>query len=378
MLTPARHIIAPVLMRFATALAYAPLLAITLACERRDADVRRTEQVVSNADQPIGVLVGLSSQRTLWIVSDHATGRVVADRSPLLVPRDSGFWWVGIAERCTVDTYDGGVNIDSGTFIGRHQATYATPVGRPAVVSLTGRSCDEAARQPGADGGECLSDTRHITFVSGSVLSAEERYTLSEQCSPAKYYTNGANRVTPLADSTRVPLAPLVPRETWAAAISRLADNEGCGVSEDVFVEQADSAWVARRQKGAWVASVWFDGPIICRGGRDLELGIPLPDSLTGGTNHPVPWASLQQQIPGVRDAAFSPNGDYVVSLVHDTLALARMRNGRIGATLLRVPVSVDDAFVMLRWASETEIAEWNRILPAIPSPVVRYQTKGP
>jgi phage terminase large subunit GpA-like protein len=75
--------------------------------------------------------------------------------------------------------------------------------------------------------------------------------------------------------------------------------------------------------------------------------------------------------VPNARDAAGSPAGAHLAVLVADTLSVVRVRRGSIGEPVVKIPVEWTDEFVMLRWASATEVAQWNRTIPALPEPVV-------
>lgn len=229
-----------------------------------------------------GLLVGLSSGTTLWIAPVGDSVHLLWRKSPLLVPRDDGFWWVGTAERCSVteSSADGDVT-QTQKLLQRRQATYAARAGTDAVVALDGISCREAVRDvPGADtsgasspGTECSLDMREITFVSAFALSVEKRYTVTEHCDPAKYYTSGSNHVTAIDRESQVRLRPLLADSAWQFLVAQLAREEGCGVGARLVDEEFEAAWSVRHQAGAWRATFWADA----KWSREIPQLVPPP-----------------------------------------------------------------------------------------------------
>jgi len=362
------------------------------------------------ADQ-VGLLVGLSSGRTLWIAPQRGAVRLLATKSDLLVPRGDGFWWVGVARRCTVDENDGGgMNVEAGLYLDREDAVYVTRAGEAAHVTLGGMPCEEAeteaakraitharrtAEAAAAEGDssalqalatdtvptdgegrvdDCFVGSRTITFVSPAALSVENRDQTTEYCSPGKYYTSGSNTVRRLTSDEQLPLRPLLAPPEREKLENEFAESAPCGFDDEKTPDHVDSAWAVHRAEGRWVATFWVDGPIVCRGGTDVELSAPLPASFTGHGPLPVPWTEIKRLVPNVTDAAGSPSGAHLALLVGDTLSLVRVREGRIGEAVAKIPLGWSEQIVMLRWASPAEIEQWNRVIPTLAEPEVRVE----
>ena len=382
------------------------------ACGARAPEPRAAGVRSLAASDEVGLLVALSSGKSLWIAPQGGAMRLLATKSNLLVPRTDGFWWVGVSYGCTVEELNGGgVNLtEAGVFVSRDAALFVARAGDTARVSLAGGNCEDAEREAmtrrdalaraGADSaaaagdsaallalrsdtssanhvGEdlyCSLSTREVTFASPTALSVESRYTVTEFCSPAKYYTSGGNDVTRFATDERIPLRPLLAPPDRAALTKQLSESGACGLAEEPAADDVEPGWAIRRDRGGWVGNVFVDGPIVCRGGSDLGLAVPLPASFTGDAPLPVAWADLKRQVPALRDGAGSPAGGHLALLVGDTLFVVRVRGGSVAETLVRVPVEWGDGFVMVRWASAAEAAQWNRVVPGLPEPVVRVE----
>src|SRR5919108_2202191 len=133
-----------------------------------------------------GLLIGLTSGRTIFIAWPNDSSRLVTEKPHLLVPRDDGMWWVGVVSRCTIG--EGGFGwVEDSVFLYRGDAVFVTRAGEDARVTLDGTTCEEAekellGREPAradSSGGEyfsveqlyCGLDMARVTFVSPSVLS---------------------------------------------------------------------------------------------------------------------------------------------------------------------------------------------------------------
>lgn len=341
-----------------------------------------------------GVLIGLTSGRTLWIAWPNGTARLVTEKPHLLVPRDDGMWWVGVVTRCTVGEGGGGWVEDS-IFVHRTDAVFVTRAGEEGSVSLDGTDCDAAEREVAELGARerqdtppdtttieeepfsaetlyCTINSRRITFASPTVLSIEGRHSSTEFCSPAKYYTSGDNVVREFASGERIPLRPLVSKDVSARLEQYFTDTLGCGFTDENPGGRVDSSWVIRRQRGAWVAELWIEGPVVCRGGQETEDGEPLPHSFTGDSPLPLEWSELVRSTPNAAAAAASPSGRYIVVQKADSLLLFRSSARQLGSPMLRVHIGYYEELAMVRWATRDEARRWNATLPALQPPRVQ------
>ena len=211
----------------------------------------------ARAQSEAGLLIGVSSGETLWITpSQDSEFHIAARKSRLLVPRDDGFWWVGIEARCVVeDIHEGGVNVESGIWINREQGVFVSRAGTQAHIDVEGDPCPSVERKvlrlrsargklathtdssSGVHELDCGTIERRVTFASPTVLSVEERGMLTEFCSPAKYYTWGSNTVTDFATGKRISLKSVLPDNEWAKIAEKFS-----APSEDEFQEELNHA----------------------------------------------------------------------------------------------------------------------------------------
>jgi hypothetical protein len=372
-----------------------------------------TDRPSKAASEEMGLLVGLSSQRTLWISSTDGAFRLVADKPYLLVPRTDGFWWVGTINRCFAEELNGeGMNItEVGGFVVSGEELFVTRAADTAHVVLNGEDCATAEQKAHeinkriaramadslAAAGDstalhslakdtatvqdseetyCEIGTRTITFVSPKMISIEKRDRVTEFCTPAKYYESGENRVMPFGDTTNFDLAQVLTQRQRQRVSRDLAEWLNGRELEADSNPMNGLGWAVTRDRGNWVASVFIDGPIVARGGSDMEYRPTLPHSFTGAVQLPISWAKLKKLVPDLRDAASSPSGSHVVLIAGDTLMVAPVNAGVLGKPLIKLGVGPYQDFVMLRWASRSEMLEWNRAIPALPGPYIEVRSQ--
>ena len=369
----------------------------------------QAQSVAPAAD--LGLLVGLSSERTLWISSVDGQSRVVADRPYLLVPRNDGFWWVGTVNRCVAEELNGeGMNItEEGAFVFSQQEIFVRRVRDTARVALDGEDCasaeektrklnvarwraradslaaagdstalqslpaDSATLANDSEGLYCEIGTRTITFVSPHVISVENRHRVTEFCSPAKYYESGENRVMRFEDTTYIDMRRVLTQRQRQRLSRDLADWLNGGNIDDSG-DANGIGWALERDSGGWVASVFVDGPMVARGGSDMQYRPAVTRNFTGAAALPISWAKLKKLVPNLRDAMASPSGSHVALLAGDTLIVAPVRAGTLGEPLTKVGVGPYQDFVMLRWVSGAQVAQWNREIPSLPAPFIKVQ----
>src|SRR4051794_22924094 len=104
-------------------------LAALLSCRNGSGD---------HAPRPeAGLLLGLSSGRTLLIAAESGRPALVAERRPLLVPNGKTFYWVGTVSRCSVDTASSDL-VPEQEWVAQQEEVYVVPAGDTARVEMAG------------------------------------------------------------------------------------------------------------------------------------------------------------------------------------------------------------------------------------------------
>ena len=347
-----------------------------------------------------GLLLGLSSGRTMLFASVQGHYALVADRQPLLVSRDDGLYWVGNVSRCSVDTVE---QDRSGAreWVSRREQVYVVRGGDSVVVMLPGDDCrqtellvrqlrsrgdsvpsDSNRIQASMENGSqlyCSVDTREVTFVSANVLSYQARSRATEFCNPSTYAAVGSNVVRQLTSNERLSLHAMLPPPAWEHVRAVLRDSASdCTADQGTPEAQMDSTWSITRGRGAWKVQYWIDGPVGCRGGRDWDFDDLTLDSLTHELKLPLPWDSLRIQLPRTEDASSSPSGKLLVLRRPDSVSIAPFVAGKVGPSLGGAPVEAPERFVMLRWLDATELERLRSSIAAVKDPIVVVRRASP
>jgi hypothetical protein len=206
--------------------------------------------------------------------------------------------------------------------------------------------------------------------VSSSAVSIEHRYSQTEFCSPGGYTTSGSNSVTRFDTGKEIPLRPMLPRAVRDSAEKDRGGDDTC--ASDDTSERLDDSWIVHRIEGRWVADMFLEGPNACRGGEELELNLPLPQSFTGERALPLSWTALAKTYPYLTDATASPSGSFLAVRISDKLTLYRLRGGVIGEVVGQISGLPAGEMVMIRWATPSEATRWTRELPRLVPPKIR------
>jgi hypothetical protein len=348
-----------------------------------------------------GLLLGLSSGRTLLFARNGERFELVAERKPLLVPSDSGMYWIGMETRCGVDTSSADFVAEQ-EWVAQHQVVYVARPGSTTNVLLDGMDCRQAenlvqqlrgkrthsdsartamSQQVGGEGTAelyCSVGTETITFASATLLSYQARNHTTEFCNPAKYTTSGWNIVRHVSDDGRLLLRSAVSPTSWQRIHTQITDTAtSCAFDYETDDAALDSTWAVTHAKGTWFVTLWLNGPTVCRGGRDWDFEEVSADSLAGALRLPLAWDSLVGQEPKTLDAASSPSGKFFVLHRPDSLTITPFVAGRIGPALVQVPAKYEEQFVELRWLDSEEIFRLRSGIASLKDPVIVVRPPG-
>lgn len=316
-------------------------------------------QAAAPTRAPSGLLLGAqvrytSEYRTLWIAPSDGRWRLVAEGRGLLVPRRSGFWWVGIkpADRDWFDTF-----------------LWAAPVGRTPTVR--GGEFEDAEDLRRFGGVREIS----VTFLGPDHVSVDETF---ETHGPKINYNQLLNMFD--LDALQKPTTDDVEffgldidaalgagsRRTLELAGKKAArsETEMAEVFDPDWVDYSRAYWGIVRGHGRW--------RVIGRGGHgsgsargyylDYELPVSIPRSVTGLPATPGPtWDLVLENVPDATDAFTSPAGNIVVVVTPRRLWVHPLDGRRLGAPLAVIPLRQELHAVMVQWAVGAWVDRWGK-----------------
>jgi hypothetical protein len=312
--------------------------------------------------QTSGVLIGFRAPsaandsgpryRTLWIVGSHQSARSVLV-TDLLVPRQDGFWRIGVAGIC--GDYNGESQIDT---LWTSRATKRVEL-RKSCPTVTMGNAEVV----------CSVRKTEIDFVNGRYIGVSETSGQTEQCEPRGDRFNYSRTVRKWeGDSLAFGDVAAVAGDSAFARAARLAVDSASKEECEHHIGDADSRaeearaisdWYVARGRGRWIAGVSrsiYGSPCSFSAAIDLRL----PASFTGHDNLKPSWRTIERAVPAAVDAMTSPAGDLVIVLTPDSLFAYSSAGNALGARVFAMPFQ-RERVVMIEWAVSKSAARWAR-----------------
>jgi len=339
--------------------------------------------------QRSGVLVGLSTGRTLWIAPDANGGiRVLERDGVLVVPRKTGFWKTGFTKAETPPdtlTYPPPDREPDSTQMwwGRacnpdicHDwfalALWAAPIDHPTPRAdypsddFRNDLIWTLRREGGSLSGE-------VTFLSPDYISLTEHYEFNGSASGTHGHIVSLDSLglEPfiLGLGEEVAGDPIAIDSALAAGFLRectrqyRTSDDVDGPDMDDLGEAEWSRYIARKNgqwRLYWLFTVSGGGG---RGARfSCELPYRLPVAVVGRDRLTPAWNAIARAVPELVDAVSSPSGDLVVALRgreggRELLVFAPA-GGRLGTAKATIPIEYGE-IVMAEWATGRSVARW-------------------
>jgi hypothetical protein len=342
---------------------------------------------------------------TLWIVRDASGARITAKLSDIIVPRKSGFWRIGIEHTCQLSSPAKGNPNDHGN-ISTEDVAYAAPVGQAPVVELEYAACDpQTAKRlfddfynpefvPDPDGehppnpnapSECGWVNRWFESILPDLISVSYYQGVSETCEPRGGNSQKEIWVQspddPIASSgpskEQIPFDHVfgpVGHRAWIHAVSGgQPDGDSC-IADNPNEDVAQTGWSLKHFHGEWQTYAFAQVGRVCAAFGDPKVVVPR--TLTHAIPLPIPWATLEKQLPGISDAYVAPGASVLLVIQANkepptqeyrtvSVALYDFSGNKLGAKLLELPAT---KVVMAEWATGRFVESWSESLSALHS----------
>jgi len=323
--------------------------------------------------------------RTLWIARD-ASGelKVLSTLPELIVPRQDGFWHVGVKQFCEFDYFEDGGNERL------RQVVWAAPATQSATVEqshpCTAHKPEDYAppysrsEQDKNKISQCGFELVNLLYLSPAIISMSTYTGQSEDCEARGGRYNVDFKVRNFDSDEALSFGQLLGAKAHDAYVRALPargqgdGGEDCGESE----ETRDTGWRIAHSHGRWHPYAHQDlGYFGCA--VDAAMSIPLPGSLTGDVSSAFDWRrlqSLQSKADPIADVYVSPAGDLLIATSHSETRFFELRAGVPGKLLLTLPSS---GIVAAQWATGAHIQDWTEKISALaiqhlPAPVMRVK----
>ena len=322
-------------------------------------------QTSTQRTAPAGVLVGIhtlggstfaagppvpDSLRTVWLDTDRSATPALPR---LLVPRSSGFWWLGLNSACSEERREG---LDDGVTqieIEIHDALWSSPIDASPIPSA-----HDAEWNCRSDNVFCENDFRTgIDWVWPDFISISKSGEYGCGAHSDGDHRPEVHRLDDLESPLTVgavfgPSVEARLRREYERAKREYRSRhreDGC----DDPVGFSPTAWHVERQGGRWLLEGWADTHRLCEVGVDYAADVDV-SRITG--TRPT-QRLLPSSLSGVKDAIPSADGRWILLIREHDVALSPREAP--DKTIARAPLTTGDSVVMAEWAQGRNIARW-------------------
>lgn len=402
-------------LRRAPQLAFAAIFFLLAICAPT---ARAQSGLLLGLNQPCGFQKHcVTPYSTLWIAPQGKTVQIMT-LPDLIVPRETGFWRVGVRTYCTPEK---DFNDSNQKWVPSLRDTlFALPVNqRPVVRGLL--QCSKPINSP------CTQNAIDISFVNSQYISlrnwaqylcgvhpdGSDVWTVQHLGDPrhdpiayASLEGAGANNVyqrravhslvalnrffqnqqndedktlaktgaSTAESNQKTPESQLkLPAKNDVATLARLHSEYG-----DCFPRFNDTEWYINRGHGRWNALGGFDTKRLC--GVWTKFPLPFHAAFAGPATTPISLATIKKQVPHAYDDYWSPNHRMLVVLSgkltkietyfeypsQPTLKVFIPHGHNLGKPVITTRLKDGVQTVMAEWATGHYVAKWTKQLTRI------------
>ena len=304
--------------------------------------------------------------RTYWLVPGEDAMRQVIEVPQLIVPRESGFWKVGLKRSI--------YNYVVEDFL------WSLPTDEVATVRgidpVEGEACDE------------LSTIAEVMFVGADHLSVNIYG--GGYCEGNAHPSGWNDYYWTWHDSLRS--APDAYEAFWRGPdLETLLGTE----AYRTFQEEGRRVWDGLdprkrmaldslprdlhlvRKQGRWtsVGRLHWSAEVVRGVEEYFDSSVEPPRRLVGHDQRAVPWDSVLARVPRANDAFTSPTRDLLVILERGKLHFFSIRDGRIDSAPMTVHGLIGGMkVIMIQWAVGPHVERWTQELQRIQASVHRWR----
>jgi hypothetical protein len=286
----------------------------------------------------------------VWLDAD---GSATPALPRLLIPRSSGFWWLGLTSTCSEQAREG---LDDNVVqieIEIRDVLWSTPIG----VRPTPDAHDEQWNCGSADV-FCSNDFgTGIYWVWPDFISISTGLESGCGAHPSGDYRPEMHRVDDLQTPKTVGAVFGPSAETRLRSAYQRAKLEYRSRHRDDGCEDPDAfsptAWHVERQRGRWLLEGWADTHRLCEVGINYSADVDF-SRITASRVRERP---LSKSVSGLKDAIASADGRWILLIRQEEVALSlREAADKPVAT---APLSIGDTVVMVEWSHGPNVARW-------------------
>lgn len=308
-----------------------------LELESRLADLK--DNSLKEESKDLGLLLGIKSARTdtnanryfeyksLFVKIEEDEANIYGAKH-LFLPRDSGFWSIGMDHLVDVETtrdvifsypIAGATREQNTFFVGNKNANQIQYLSKN-YISLESRDYDSSVRNYGIYDLNHLSENKKLDIVD---IGGED----------------GLNSY--MEETVKV------------AGDNGITENlEGVIDTKNIGLRRTNGKWEFKSN----LMSISENQLVIMDYGLDIVPQIGIMDE----NNFAVAWDGIKTKIPNLMDAHTSPYGEVLVAQIDNEIQIYRINNQIISARpILSIQSTSDDRIIMCEWSSGETVGVW-------------------
>ncbi|MCD4784200.1 MAG: hypothetical protein K8T10_10305 [Candidatus Eremiobacteraeota bacterium] len=296
--------------------------------------------------------------RTIWIYPRGNTlGINMGNR--IIVPRDTGFWEVGVRRMKKKTTLKVGKKTVNKTWI--EDIPYAVPLGKRPHPKFK-------------------NYTEHTNgLVDLSLLFVGNNYLCVDGCTAG--YSQGAAHTFAGSFLRMHPLDNLKKSVKITQIYSKNANKVLMKCADDYFKKHPDTrerlfekgildAWGLIRQSGHWVTRGFlnYKSEVVRGHFAHYDITLKPPAKLVSYDKLAPSWSVIKRNMPGALDAFSSPEGD-ILGVMTDKilyLYLHKGNNVNFRKPTLEIDLRKNECAIMIQWATGDFVNKWTQIIKKI------------
>ncbi|MBZ9606678.1 hypothetical protein G9F73_002350 [Clostridium estertheticum] len=314
-----------------------------------------TKILISKAEKEIrsksGLLLGLRYEnpkaedglskylyKTLMISSVNDKILPIVETKDLLLPRQDGFWKVGISKK-----------IENGD---AKDVLWSYPINPINPINTNSKQIKYTKTE----------GSMAIKFVGSNYVSIDTLEDVNNNYSENKY-TNNQLKILPMDNllGESIKLTSILGREIEKSTLAGTLLNAPKNI-KDENLKKVDTNWGVIRRSGRWILRGRMETKINSKNSFiDFDIPYATPKSLTTYDNLFPSFNVIKTKVPSAVDAYSSPNRDFVVVLTNTELMVFTIKGYNLGEKSLTLKFKSGELPVMAHWATGSYVDDWQK-----------------
>lgn len=276
--------------------------------------------------------------KTIWISSVNAKMLPIDVTKDLLLPRQDGFWKVGISKK-----------IENGDVKDVLWTYPINSINHTKPINVNSKQIKYSKTE----------GSTVIKFLGSNFVSTDNIHEVNNNDSE-KNYSNNQIKILPIDNlmAESIKLTSILGREIEKSTLPGTLFNEPKNIQDKNF-KKVDDNWGVVRRSGRWILRGRMETSYREQSFMDFDISYATPKSLTTYDDLLPSFNVIKTKVPSAVDAYSSPNRDFVVVLTTTELMVFTIEGNKLTEKLLTLEFKAGETPVMSHWATGSYVDDW-------------------